>query len=1216
MAGEQLKTFMMGLGFQLDTAGMAKLEAFVKNTEAYAKQSAANIDRLVKTLEGYTKGLSRTTSEADKHKQSQEKQSQAAKEFCKQIEECVKGLTKSVGELGRHREEQDKNTKSTDHATDSLRRHGAQHHVMRETWKLSKEAVLGFVGALSALAVTGEEAVRRVSREFSNLYYMAQRTGVSAKGIETLRFQFEKIGLSAEQADSAIGGLASRMRSQPGLITQISGWVGPIKNAGDAILKLGKEYAKVIAVHGEFSAGEAQFRSVLESMGMDPDQILQVAKNIGVVSSASVRFKEIIKQLFKGDGEKALEALQEKSVAFQRKWVDFRFVVGKIWEGFAGALMPGMERLLAVFVNSITDIGGGFDTLEDKIKKFLDDTIGVDGKRGEETLKNLWTQIKNVGTEFAKIDFKGLATTLVTVTDAVIALVAALSRFKYDPNKTIRENAIITPGKEGKSILDKGASFSDTGPGLLLDWLFGSGEKAPEDPRVGHAAGGIVGINAHAGEAVLPVSLTNMLLRAANQNQLQPFNAARGQDNLTDIIERLANDFSQWWSGSASFNPIVQLASDFYDKISVLLHQLLEDFGFEQKSAGAAGAAAGGESRGQVGGGGSSGGSGMPGRSGGGRVSPGGGGGGGEITVPQAAAEAISQAEGTWKGGKINYDEVLGAGKYGKPEDWGRKVPLSQMTLSEVIKFGKEVLRPAHGKATGLPWERTSSASGGFQITGSNIEALAKQFNLDPDKTKFDEQTQLRMMAEIYRTQGTNAWEGFKAHPELRARAEQLAKSGAMTPAGGDVPAGPGGARVETRGNERNVNPLLVQTMKEGFAATLPENYSAYLSSGERIQDKGSGAHGEGAATDWQIRGPRGEKIADRGLHDPKAVALYRNAMVEAIARMYVLNPKLAKTAAVGSHFGTQRHGGGGPADLMHIDVGYKGPRGHYGDNMSEHRDALKRAEELRKAGYGTPAWREPGRGEPATPTPTPVVATPVAATRAASTAASALTQKQQYDADIAAGRRPIFPPGTKFNARGEAISGDLSKTLPGQRTDANISPATIKSFAQANATKTQTPAAKEEQSASPAELQAFYAALRNKETTGGQFDEWLTTYRAKPSGGAPGAEIINTISPFLKDLVDKVKQFGDKASSYADPNRDLNLKGNLGSEKPAWRRERTDADNGDYGGGSDKQVVYKSENTINVVGAADPHGTGRAVRDLQDRHSPLQKRGRQTNFV
>ena len=79
------------------------------------------------------------------------------------------------------------------------------------------------------------------------------------------------------------------MRSQPGLITQIQGWVGPITDSADAIVKLGQKYQQVINIHGEFSAGEAQFRSVLESMGLDPDLILQTAKNFDQVAAAAYK---------------------------------------------------------------------------------------------------------------------------------------------------------------------------------------------------------------------------------------------------------------------------------------------------------------------------------------------------------------------------------------------------------------------------------------------------------------------------------------------------------------------------------------------------------------------------------------------------------------------------------------------------------------------------------------------------------------------------------------------------------------------------------------------------------------------------------------------------------------------------------------------------------------------------------------------------------------
>lgn len=51
-------------------------------------------------------------------------------------------------------------------------------------------------------------------------------------------------------------------------------------------------------------------------------------------------------------------------------------------------------------------------------------------------------------------------------------------------------------------------------------------------------------------------------------------------------------------------------------------------------------------------------------------------------------------------------------------------------------------------------------------------------------------------------------------------------------------------------------------------------------------------------------------------------------------------------------------------------------------------------------------------------------------------------SQQQQYDADIAAGRRPAFPPGQRFNSRGEAIARTLQPALPGAIFPAGPSPA------------------------------------------------------------------------------------------------------------------------------------------------------------------------------
>jgi hypothetical protein len=126
-----------------------------------------------------------------------------------------------------------------------------------------------------------------------------------------------------------------------------------------------------------------------------------------------------------------------------------------------------------------------------------------------------------------------------------------------------------------------------------------------------------------------------------------------------------------------------------------------------------------------------------------------------------AAYTAISQAEGTFRGGQIDYDTLLGYGKWGRPDK-----PITTMTLQEVSDFGMQMRRAQ--AAEGKPWGQTSSALGAFQITGSNVRDYAAAHRLDMATARFTPELQQQMAAEIARRQGSAAWEGFKTHPDLR----------------------------------------------------------------------------------------------------------------------------------------------------------------------------------------------------------------------------------------------------------------------------------------------------------------------------------------------------------------------------------------------------------------------------------------------------------------
>lgn len=133
--------------------------------------------------------------------------------------------------------------------------------------------------------------------------------------------------------------------------------------------------------------------------------------------------------------------------------------------------------------------------------------------------------------------------------------------------------------------------------------------------------------------------------------------------------------------------------------------------------------------------------------------------------------DAIINAEGTARGGRDPYNTVLGYGKYGSPSK-----NLTDMTLNEVKEFGLSMRR--RQAEQGMAWNKTSSASGAFQIVGSTMMDAARALGMDPNSTKFTPEIQRQMATWIAKRQGLGAWEGFKHHPGERAKAAAAMSGG------------------------------------------------------------------------------------------------------------------------------------------------------------------------------------------------------------------------------------------------------------------------------------------------------------------------------------------------------------------------------------------------------------------------------------------------------
>jgi hypothetical protein len=136
----------------------------------------------------------------------------------------------------------------------------------------------------------------------------------------------------------------------------------------------------------------------------------------------------------------------------------------------------------------------------------------------------------------------------------------------------------------------------------------------------------------------------------------------------------------------------------------------------------------------------------------------------------------------------------------------------------------------------------------------------------------------------------------------------------------------------------------------------LPPGYTAKMTSG--VRNEPGSQHALGKAEDWQIYGPDGQPVSNRG---GDITGLYGQMYKNALRWMKTNHPDLFSQLGWGGHFGTQL-GGGGPPDLMHFDLG--GRRGHFGDPNAEYRDIQNEQADADRSPF--PYWvKRNARGQP-----------------------------------------------------------------------------------------------------------------------------------------------------------------------------------------------------------------------------------------------------------
>jgi hypothetical protein len=505
-----------------------------------------------------------------------------------------------------------------------------------------------------------------------------------------------------------------------------------------------------------------------------------------------------------------------------------------------------------------------------------------------------------------------------------------------------------------------GAAFKWTDPFYLLGRMFqglggvGGGKATHEgqpEEAAGFQHGGIVNINAHDGEMVLPRNISEGLQQMFGPHPDNLLSESGGRSGIN--FETIFIEFQRWWSGDASFRPLVDLADRFYDKMSELLinvlDQTLKAMGYKDGIYGAAG---------------------TPGASPG--VAP----------APGSAPPGTPGTPGSPTGAP--------AGGVEFPPDW--KPPETTQTTSSGMEISHpERNNPGNLRVGGGDWlgktTRPGQAFESFDTMAHGIRARIITYNsyfkrgLDTI-AKIAEasgpgfENNMKAQLEAYKTAmggdynkpggenlpiqltpenlrkltiaGLSFEHGGKGvklpkgagEKEINEVFLELAKERASQASPAGVPT-PGSNKVDASVAERTgVNKLLTEAMVQGYKETLPEGWSAKVTP-EGGYRPGGGWHGQHQAEDWQVYDKDGKPIANKAGTGPNAVP-YRQAYIHAMAYLIKTgHQELAARMGSGLHFGTQRPRGG-PRDQMHVDFGGIRASAGFGDPWEEYREALR----------------------------------------------------------------------------------------------------------------------------------------------------------------------------------------------------------------------------------------------------------------------------------
>jgi hypothetical protein len=230
--------------------------------------------------------------------------------------------------------------------------------------KIMTETVATLGAAVAAAALGVIAGVRQMADAMTEVYYVSERSGGSAKTILALGSAFEDLGGTVGQARSAIEKIADAVKSEPGLKNYISDLTHqPYKNAADALQQLAEGFQAALKSGTDISVIFAEAEKVHLSHA---DVMVLLHKDFSQLVSAYLDMESKIL-----GSEANVQEIAERARAFTVAYNEARTAINlfaiEFGDRLGSQLKPKIDEFKQYLVDHATSINMFIDKAADVV---------------------------------------------------------------------------------------------------------------------------------------------------------------------------------------------------------------------------------------------------------------------------------------------------------------------------------------------------------------------------------------------------------------------------------------------------------------------------------------------------------------------------------------------------------------------------------------------------------------------------------------------------------------------------------------------------------------------------------------------------------------------------------------------------------------------------------------------------------------------------------